>query len=72
MKYLDNEEDVWSDEGLFCPDCKVEQEDLCEVRGAYEDGESETSCDSCGVEFVFSVHVSHTWTSLKSIEDNKQ
>ena len=65
LKYLENKHDVWSDEGLFCPVCKKKQEDLFEVSGAYEDGDSATSCDRCGTEFNFSVNVSHSWTSLK-------
>ncbi len=67
MKYLDYEDEIWSDEGLFCPHCKKEQGELQEISGAYEDGESETSCDSCGTEFEFSVYVSYSWTSPKIV-----
>lgn len=70
LRYLDNEKDIWSDEGLFCPDCKEEQTDLQETSGAYEDGESEMYCGSCGLEFEFCVSVSYCYTSLKPEKTN--
>lgn len=70
-EFLEDDDELWSDEGIFCPQCKEKQGEPQEISGAYEDGEWETSCDSCGTEFEFSTYVSYTWTSPKiKTEDN--
>jgi hypothetical protein len=66
-KYLDDNEDgsVWSDEGLFCPHCKEEQEDLQEVDGAYTEDGGSTFCGLCNKEFEFSTFINYHYTSYR-------
>ena len=70
-KYIENEHDVWSDEGLFCPHCKEEQSDLQEIPGAYTEDGGKTFCDSCGKEFEFSTYIEYHYTSLKELNNDR-
>ena len=59
--------ETWSREGMQCPECGH----LNEPEESYHyDDSVELWCDSCGVKFHSSCHISHTWTWKVSETDD--
>lgn len=58
---------------LICPYCGTEQRDLFEVHGAYEEGDHECQCGTCGGEFRFhtSISYSYSMTKIRQEETNQ-
>ena len=50
---------------LICPYCGAEQRDLFEVSGAYEEGDHECHCGTCGGEFRFETSISYSYSMTK-------
>jgi len=61
-------EAVDSTRGLRCPMCgEVEEDDLYEISGLYEEGSSEVSCPSCEFDYRISTAIEITFSSPERI-----
>ena len=51
--------------GVICPYCGEEQDDLWDIDGAYTEDETRMDCQDCGKEFASYCHVSHSFTTYE-------